>query len=154
MESDLPGIIRIKVAAKNILLGSLVTQHQAVFSQCDVSFRRNIQSFWNKLLLLSVFLVKQYTSLIYVKGKSFCLVNWALPFVVPKDPFHAVKVKLKGLKSNFWPKSNTYESAYTNHWISNFNATDLLYIFIEVHRNPVELWKISKNRRWKRNGPS
>ena len=28
-----------------------------------------------KLLQLSVFLVKQYTSLIYVKEKSFCLVN-------------------------------------------------------------------------------
>ena len=31
MESELPGIIRVKVEAKNILLGSLGTQHQAVF---------------------------------------------------------------------------------------------------------------------------
>ena len=29
MESELPGIIRVKVVAKNILLGSLGTQHQA-----------------------------------------------------------------------------------------------------------------------------
>ena len=30
MESELPGIIRVKVVSKNILLGSLGTQHQAV----------------------------------------------------------------------------------------------------------------------------
>ena len=30
MESELPGIIRVNVVAKNILLGSLGTQHQAV----------------------------------------------------------------------------------------------------------------------------
>ena len=29
MESELPGLIRVKVVAKNILLGSLGTQHQA-----------------------------------------------------------------------------------------------------------------------------
>ena len=32
MESELPGIIRVKVVAKNILLGSLRTQHEAVFA--------------------------------------------------------------------------------------------------------------------------
>ena len=32
MESELPGIIRVKVVAKNILLGSLGTPHQAVFA--------------------------------------------------------------------------------------------------------------------------
>ena len=32
MESDLPDIIRVKVAAKNILLGSLKTQNQAGFA--------------------------------------------------------------------------------------------------------------------------
>ena len=32
MDSELPGIIRVKVAAKNILLGSLGTRHQAVFA--------------------------------------------------------------------------------------------------------------------------
>ena len=31
MESELPGIIRVKVVAKNILLGFLGTQNQAVF---------------------------------------------------------------------------------------------------------------------------
>ena len=32
MEFELPGIIRVKVVGKNILLGSLGTQHQAVFA--------------------------------------------------------------------------------------------------------------------------
>ena len=32
MESELPGIIQVKGVAKNILLGSLETQHQAVFA--------------------------------------------------------------------------------------------------------------------------
>ena len=32
MESDLPDIIQVKVVANNILLGSLGTQHQAVFA--------------------------------------------------------------------------------------------------------------------------
>ena len=32
MESELPDIIRVKVVAKNILLGSLEIQHQAVFA--------------------------------------------------------------------------------------------------------------------------
>ena len=32
MGSELPGIIRLKVVAKNILLGSLGTQQQAVFA--------------------------------------------------------------------------------------------------------------------------
>ena len=32
MESELPGIIRVKVVAKNILLGSLGIQHQAAFA--------------------------------------------------------------------------------------------------------------------------
>ena len=36
MESELPGIIRVKVVAKNILLGSLGTQHQAVFAMMSL----------------------------------------------------------------------------------------------------------------------
>ena len=32
MESELPGIIRVKVVAKNILLGSLGIQRQAAFA--------------------------------------------------------------------------------------------------------------------------
>ena len=32
MEYELPGTTRLKVVAKNILLGSLGTQHQAVFA--------------------------------------------------------------------------------------------------------------------------
>ena len=62
-----------------------------LFLQCDVSFWRNIQIFSVKLLHLSVFLVKQYTSLIYMKQKSFCLVNWAYPFVGPLGPISCSK---------------------------------------------------------------
>ena len=36
MESELPGIIQVKVGAKNILLGSLGTQHQAVFEMMSL----------------------------------------------------------------------------------------------------------------------
>ena len=36
----------------------------------------------------------------------------------------------------------------------NFNATCLLYIFIEVHRNTLELKKMSKNLNEKRTGSS
>ena len=32
MKSELPGIIRVNVVAKNILFGSVITQHQAVFA--------------------------------------------------------------------------------------------------------------------------
>ena len=44
---------------------------------CNVmhAFKKNIQIFRIKLSHLSVFLIKQYTSLIYVKEKSFCLVS-------------------------------------------------------------------------------
>ena len=37
MESQLPGIIRVKVVTKNILLGSLGTQHRAVFTMMSRS---------------------------------------------------------------------------------------------------------------------
>ena len=36
MESELPGIIQVNVVAKNILLGSLETQHQAVFAMMSL----------------------------------------------------------------------------------------------------------------------
>ena len=66
MESELPGIIRVKVVAKNILLGSLRTQHQAVLAMFFFEETYKFSVF--KLLHLSV-------SLIYVKEKSFCLFN-------------------------------------------------------------------------------
>ena len=50
------------------------------------------QIFWTKLLHLSVFLVKQYASFIYVKRMSFCLVNWAFPFVGSRGPISCRKV--------------------------------------------------------------
>ena len=45
-----------------------------------------------KLLHFSVFLVKQYTSLIYVKQNSFYLVNWTYPFVGPQGPISCSEV--------------------------------------------------------------
>ena len=63
-----------------------------LFLQRDISFWWNIQIFWTKLLHLSVFLAKQYTSLIYAKKKSFCLVNWAFPLVSPRGPILCRKV--------------------------------------------------------------
>ena len=36
-------------------------------------------------------------------------------------------------------------SSYMKPLNLNFNAMDLLYIFIEVHRNALELQKMSKN---------
>ena len=80
IESELSGIFQVKVATKDIVIGSLGTQPKAAL-QYDVSFWRNIQIFWTKLLHLSVFLVKQYTIFIYVKRVSSCLVSWAFPFV-------------------------------------------------------------------------
>ena len=84
MKSEVSGIFRVKIVAK-IYLGPW-GPNTKLFLQCDVFFWRNIQIFWTKLLHLSVFLVKQYTSLIYVKEKSFCLANWVFPFVSPRGP--------------------------------------------------------------------
>ena len=90
MEFEFLGIFQVKVAAKNILLGSLGTQHHAVFAMWCLFLKKQI--FWTKLLHLSVFPVKQYTSLIYVKKKSFCLINWAFTFVGPWGPISCSKV--------------------------------------------------------------
>ena len=80
MESELSRIFQVKVVTKNIVFGSLGTQAKLLL-QYDVSFWRKIQIFWSKLLHLSIFLVKQYTSFIYVERMPFCLVNWAFPFM-------------------------------------------------------------------------
>ena len=45
-------------------------------------------------------------------------------------------------------------SSYMKPLNLNFNAMDLLYIFIEVHRNALELQKMSKNWSWKGTGQS
>ena len=42
------------------------------------------------------------------------------------------------LKSNFWPKSNMQNSAYTKPLNLELNASDLPYIFIEAHGNTLE----------------
>ena len=64
MESEFPGIIRVKAVAKNILLGSLGTQREVVFA---------VMSLFEETCKFSepncVFFVKQYTSLIYVERK-------------------------------------------------------------------------------------
>ena len=74
MESELPGIIRVKVIAKNT-------------PSCFYNLMSLLEeTYW------SVFLVKQYTGLIYVKEKLFCLVNWTFPFVGPQEPFSCSKV--------------------------------------------------------------
>ena len=57
------------------------------------------------------------------------------------------------LKSNFWHKSNTQNSASTKPLNWKFAATGLLYIFAEVHKNALELLKMSKNWSWKETGP-
>ena len=51
-----------------------------------------MQIFRIKLLHFSVFLVKQYTSLIYVKQNSFYLVNCTYPFVGPQGPISCSEV--------------------------------------------------------------
>ena len=91
MESELSGIFRVNVIARTILIGSLGTQRQEVFAMWCL-FSRNIQIFRIKLLHLSVFLVKQYTSLIYVKQEAFCVVNWAYPLVGSRGPISCSKV--------------------------------------------------------------
>ena len=51
----------------------------------------NKQIFWTRLLHLTVFLVKQYSSFTYVTIMSFCQVNWAIPFVDFRGPFRVGK---------------------------------------------------------------
>ena len=65
MESEFLGVFRVKVVTKNILLGSLGTQLQAVFAMWCL-FLKKQRKFLNQTF---VFLAKQYTSLIYVKEK-------------------------------------------------------------------------------------
>ena len=68
MKSELLGIIRVKVVAKNMLLGSLGTQYQPVFAMRCL-FLKEHTNFLNQTVN------QKYTSLIYVKENSFCLIN-------------------------------------------------------------------------------
>ena len=81
-----------KVVVKNILFWILGTQRQAVFAMWCMFLKKNIQIFRIKLSHLSVFLIKQYTSLIYVKEKSFCLVSWAFHCVGPRGSISCSEV--------------------------------------------------------------
>ena len=74
MEFELSGIFQVKVVAKNIVLGSLETQHQVVLAvRC--LFLNKHSNFLNQTLYFSDSLAKQYTSLNNVKEMSFYLVN-------------------------------------------------------------------------------
>ena len=53
MESELLDIFRVKVVAKNILLGSLGTQRQAVFGVC--LFLKKQTNFLNQTVTLKCF---------------------------------------------------------------------------------------------------
>ena len=65
MESEFPGINRLKIVVKNILLGSLGTQQQAAFAK--ISFLKKQTNFLNQTVTLKcIFHVKQYSGLIYV----------------------------------------------------------------------------------------
>ena len=55
MESDLPDIIRVKVVASNFLLGSLGTQHQAVFAIWCLFLKKHT-NFLNQAFTLKCFL--------------------------------------------------------------------------------------------------
>ena len=57
-------------------------------------------------------------------------------------------------KSNCRPKLNMQNSTTQNHEIWNFNAPDLIYIFIDDRRNALKLQNMSKNQSWKETGPS
>ena len=46
------------------------------------------------------------------------------------------------------------DSAYTKAINLEFNAIDLLCIFIKVHRIALELQKMSRHQGWKETGPS
>ena len=60
---------------------------------CNVlSLLEKTYKFLNQTVTLSCFPCKQYTSSIYVKEKSFCLVNRAFPFMDPRGPFSCSKV--------------------------------------------------------------
>ena len=54
MKSELPGIIRVKVVTQNILLGSLGTQHQAVFAMWCLFLKKHTK-FLNQTVTLKCF---------------------------------------------------------------------------------------------------
>ena len=91
MESELSDISRVNVVSKNIVLEYLGTQREAVSAVWRLFLKKH-KNIVNQTLHFSVFPVKQYTNLIYVKEKSFCLVNWAFLFVGPRGPISCGKV--------------------------------------------------------------
>ena len=92
MKVELFSIFWAKVVSKIIVLRSLGTQREVVLVVWCFFFLRNIQIFWTKLLHLCDSLAKKYTSLNNVKEISFCIVNWAFPFLGPRGPISCGKV--------------------------------------------------------------
>ena len=91
VEFEISGIFWVKLVAKNIVLGSLVTLHQAVLVVWCLFLKKRTH-FMNQTVTLKYSLAKQYTSLNYVKEMSFCLVNWAFSLVGPWGPISCGKV--------------------------------------------------------------
>ena len=80
VEFEPSGIFQVKVVTEDIVLGSLGTQRKAAFAIWCLFLKKHT-NFLNQTVTLRCFLVKQYISFIYVGRMSFCLVNWAFPFV-------------------------------------------------------------------------
>ena len=74
------GIFQVKVVTEDIVFRSLGTQRKAAFAIWCLFLKKHT-NFLNQTVRLRCFLVKQYISFIYVGRMSFCLVNWAFPFV-------------------------------------------------------------------------
>ena len=140
MTIALPGIIRAKVVAKNILLGSLGTQHQPVFAMWCIFLKKHT-NFLNQTVTLSVFHVKQCTSLIYVKEKSFCLVNWAFPFAGPEDTFHVAKLRKYFMHMRF-NKKGPHQRCFPRRFSNIFWKAALFY------RRKIPFLKISDLRKY------
>ena len=69
MEFDLSGIFPEKLVPWNKVHDRPQGPYAKMSLQCDVSFWRKIQIFWTRQLDFCAFLVKSFTSLIYVKQK-------------------------------------------------------------------------------------
>ena len=93
MESELCDNFRVKVAAKNVLLGSLET-YDKLLLQCDIYFWRNIQIFRIKLLHLSVSLLSStIVSFMWNCSSSFGLVIEHILLLFPGNLFYAINLK-------------------------------------------------------------
>ena len=101
-----------------------------LFLSYDVSFWRNIQTFWTKLLHSSVFLVKQYINFIYVGRMSFCLVSWVILFVGSWRPISC----RKAAKYFIHMRANRpYHFKYFKGYLSQILLGQFLSTFFQVY---------------------